>query len=123
MYRKRAKYTKSIGQCKRERARRKILVDLLLHSNFNFNEIAVKLGVSRKTVYRDMQKLKGYLTFLQSKRAEKIQKIVSEKFDQYPIMTRFSFIGESMAAQDNPKKARRLFWKMLSGKYRPSRDD
>ena len=59
-YRKMARYAKSVKQYKRERERRKAAYELGVQG-FSYKQIAEKLGVSAKTVQRDMRKLRPYL--------------------------------------------------------------
>jgi DNA-binding CsgD family transcriptional regulator len=59
-YRKINQYFKSRGQYQKERQRRKRVRELSAEG-FTYPQIAKKLGVSEKTVYRDMQKLWPYI--------------------------------------------------------------
>lgn len=55
-YRRINKYTKSIAQTKRERARRMKVLELWL-KNWGIGRIASDLGVSKRTVHRDLERL------------------------------------------------------------------
>ena len=57
-YRRIKKYYKSIKQYKKERLRRKLC--WLLSGKYKETEIAEMLGISRRTVIRDMNKIKPY---------------------------------------------------------------
>lgn len=57
-YRRIKKYYKSIKQYKKERLRRKLC--WLLSGKYKESEIAEMLGISRRTVIRDMNKIKPY---------------------------------------------------------------
>lgn len=59
-YRQIDAYWKSREQYKKERQRRKQARELS-RQGFNYTQIAEKLGVSEKTVYRDMKKLRPYI--------------------------------------------------------------
>ena len=65
-YRVISKYLKSKNQYWRERNRRKKVWELT-GQGFNYKQIAEKLGVSEKTVQRDIKKIQPYYTRLSSK--------------------------------------------------------
>lgn len=101
-YRQMGAYTKSIKQYKKERSRRK-RVRQLAAAGFTYPQIAVKLGVSEKTVYRDVKKLRPYILGQMCKQwrlwDEQRQHEFSEKMDGLTLWQRYKLLSQEMAKQ------------------------
>jgi DNA-binding CsgD family transcriptional regulator len=69
-YRRINKYYKGLAKTKAEKARRQQILDLQ-DKGFTIREIAGQLNVSERTVKRDLQRMKAYLTKLQTQLIEK----------------------------------------------------
>lgn len=98
-YRRIGRYFKSIKQYKKERERRK-RVRQLSAERFTYPQIAEKLGVSEKTVYRDMKKIWPYILG-QARRQwrqfdEERQREFHEKMDGMTVWQQLDFLHERM---------------------------
>ena len=103
-YRKIAKYTKSSQKFMLEKQRRREIVALLKASHTQ-SQIAAKLGVSSRTVGRDVKRLRPYLSRLEweEKRRidEKITAVLNEHLAQVPSAMRFSLVASMWRADKN----------------------
>jgi DNA-binding CsgD family transcriptional regulator len=115
-YRKIGKYVKSIGQYKRERERRKIVFQLY-SKGYTQKQIAEQIGVSPKTVYRDLKKLHSWFKRLEEKSKQDFFNYLTEKLHAYPLNIQFLFVTDMMLAEGNPKLQDKLLSAMLKGKY------
>jgi predicted DNA-binding protein (UPF0251 family) len=124
MYSKMNKNTKSVAQCKKERSRRKRVMDLY-EAGFTQEEISKRLAVSRKTVGRDLKKLHSYLQGLENQRhaefADAMNVIFESKLRAYPEIIQFEWLTDMLCVEGNKKAEDRLLFEMLQGKYRPKR--
>jgi transcriptional regulator with XRE-family HTH domain len=114
LYRKKAKYTKSIYQYKRERARRK-QVWQLWNEGFSQKQIAEKLGVSEKTVGRDWRKLLSYRSKLQAWFNEAMNQALSKRIHELPPTIGLSLCSSLIICKDEPAKDKMLML-LLSGR-------
>jgi IS30 family transposase len=112
------KNTKSIARYKLERARRKKVLELT-EEGYTQTQIASQLGVSRKTVYRDLKRLRPYITRLINQHENAIQALWREKLAQYSTEQRFEILGDLMVARGNTRAMNRIFFAILSGEYKP----
>ena len=84
-------------------------------------EVADKLGVSIRTVGRDVKKLGKYCTYLLNKSHNELLKLWSRKIAEYSMDTRFILLTQLMLARDNPRRQNKLFWVVMAGNWKPSR--
>ena len=119
MYRKMRKYTKSVGQAKRERQRRALVLKLI-ESGLTQREVAKQLTVSEKTVSRDLAKLRCWRTQQVAQRRREIEKLFSGLLAKLPKGLRYLWVGEALAANLAGDKAseNRLIKELLEGSYR-----
>jgi len=115
-YRQIHKYTKSIGQYKGERLRRKTVFQLY-SQGLTQQAIAQELGVSPKTVYRDLKKLFPWFKRLEEKSKQDFFNYLTAKLHAYPLNIQFLFVTDMMLAEGNPKLQDKLLSEMLKGKY------
>jgi predicted transcriptional regulator len=92
LYRKRRVYAKSVETYKRERARRKRVLQLH-EQGFTQVQIAAEIGCSAKTVSRDLKKLRRYVRGEEQKELrqanENFMRAVQEKLACLPLALRF----------------------------------
>jgi transcriptional antiterminator len=115
-YRKIGKYVKSIGQYKRERQRRQKVFQLYSRG-YTQKQIAEQIGVSPKTVYRDLKKLHSWFKRLEQKSKKEFFDYLTQKLHTYPQTIQFLFVTDMMLAEGNPKLQDKLLSAMLRGKY------
>jgi IS30 family transposase len=117
-YRKMRKYVKSIKEYKKERQRRRKVRELY-EQGFTQAQIAEQLGISAKTVHRDLKKLKPYLTRLEFEERQKFYDELTKKLRLYPIEVQFDFLTESIIAEKKPFKQLKLLGAMVRGEHKP----
>jgi len=107
-YRKINTYTKSIEQYWKERNRRKQAWELS-GKGFTYKQIAEKLGVSERTIKRDMRKLRRHYIgqFNKKKRAifEKQRNQVSQLLEGLSLSQRFHVLTGLMVEQRKRQRA------------------
>ena len=113
-------YTKGIAQTRRERARRRQVLQLT-EKGYTQQQIALELGVSAKTVQRDLWKLRRYISKLAFDAKMKTDKLISDRLEQYPMMVRFELLTDLMCAKGDRRLERSLMREALSGQYKPKR--
>ena len=91
MYRKMRKYTKSVEQYKRERARRKRVLELF-EKGYAQKDVAVQLGVSTKTVGRDLKKLLPYMSAEITRSRIRLEETLDNALKLLPVGKRFEFM-------------------------------
>jgi len=100
-YRRIKKYYKSIKQYKKERLRRKLC--WLLSGKYRETEIAEMLGISRRTVIRDMNKIKPYYFRLSRSYFRKLQEEKIREFNKQlegaTLKQQFAILTEAIAQQ------------------------
>jgi IS30 family transposase len=113
------KYTKSVGQAKRERQRRALVLKLI-ESGLTQREVAKRLAVSEKTVSRDLAKLRCWRTQQAAQRRREIEKLFSGLLAKRPKGLRYLWVGEGLAANLAGDKVseNRLIKELLEGSYR-----
>ena len=117
MYRKMKENTKSVAVAKRERARRQLVLQLT-EQGCTQAQIAEQLGVSSKTVYRDLKRLRPYVTRLCNKCHDKILELWSQRLSQYTIIQRFEILGDLMLVRGNARLENKIFSSVLAGTYK-----
>jgi transposase len=80
-YRRIKRYYKTSGQYWKERNRRKHILCLLDEENLNQRQIAKRLGVSERTVKRDVAKIRPYQERMFRHQLRLLQKEDDEKFE------------------------------------------
>ncbi|MFC1486937.1 hypothetical protein ACFLRN_04525 [Thermoproteota archaeon] len=107
VYRRIRKYYKSINQYQKERLRRKLC--WLLSEKYAQSEIAEMLGISRRTVIRDMNKIKPYYTRLSRNYFNKLEQDRIKEFDAKlegkTLHQRFKILSDELVIQ-------RKLWKI-----------
>lgn len=108
VYRRIKKYYKSINQYKKERLRRKLC--WLLTARFTQSEIAEMLGISRRTVIRDLDKIEPYYrrlntNFWRKVNAEQKEEIEKKLKGKSPI-AQFRILTNAMIEQFERFKGR-----------------
>jgi len=125
LYRKMYTNVKSVQEYKLERARRKRILQLYLEG-YTQKQIAEQLNVSAKTVCRDLQKLKKYISFLAWKEQKKVDDILHAQLQKIPLAMRYNFVTEMFTASisKDTKTAWRLLDQLLKapGSYKPRRN-
>lgn len=108
-YRKINRYYKSIQRYKKERARRKRAYQLW-DKGFTYPQIAEKLGVSERTVLRDIHKVRPYymrqLRSLSRQFQEERRRELTEKMEGLSLSQRFSLLTDEMIKRQNLFKIR-----------------
>lgn len=107
-YRRINVYSKSTSQYKRERARRKQVLELS-DKGLTQHEISLQLGVSSKTVYRDLKRQRGYREAMHWGNQSRNMMRMTEALDRYPLLERFEVIDTLLSISDRPS----LFIKAL----------
>lgn len=102
------------------RARRKQVL-ALTEQGLTQSEIALRLGVSAKTVFRDLKRLRPYTTRLINQQQNEMREFWSEVFAKYSFMERCDLLGELMLSRGNNRASGRIIRAVLSGKWRPKR--
>lgn len=87
------KYSKSREQYKRERGRRKKVLELS-QEGCTQQEIAKKLHISRRTVARDFKKLHNYIEVLKFKEKQRIDGLLHECMQKIPLQIRYSILAQ-----------------------------
>jgi len=107
-YRRMKKYYKSIKQYKKERLRRKLC--WLLSGKYKESEIAEMLGISRRTVIRDMNRIKPYYFRLMTSYFNKIEedriKEMKLKLEGKNTLEQFKILTDAMIVQHERFKTR-----------------
>lgn len=129
LYRKCTVYVKSPRQWQAEKARRRQVL-ALWNTGVHQAEISVKLGISIKTVQRDIKKLKPYITRQNNQVQQKISAKFDECFNRLPPSLQYQIVGATLFA-DKETQARFIsavwannipvLWEMCRKKRRPSR--
>ena len=119
MYRKKGKITKSIKQYKKERGRRKKVMELH-DKGYTQQQIADELGVSRKTVQRDLKKLARYLKSLTNRRNreldEKLRASFKATLNRLPIVKQYELVSGLMALGfEDKRKMNNAVWALIRG--------
>ncbi len=105
-YRKVGSYTKSLGRWRKERERRR-RVRVLAGKGLTQKEIALELGVSRRTVIRDWAKVRSYVTSQCNKEfREMVQREKQEPREKYGFVFN-EFELENLPAADPSPGVRR----------------
>jgi len=115
-YRQMFQYSKSIREYKKERERRKTVFQLY-SQGYTQKQIAEQIGVSPKTVYRDLKKLHSWFKRLEEKSKQDFFNYLTEKLHAYPLNIQFLVVTDMMLAEGNPKLQDKLLSAMLKGKY------
>jgi len=107
-YRKIKKYYKSIKQYQKERLRRKLC--WLLSGKYKESEIGEMLGISRRTVIRDMNKIKPYYFRLSRAYFNKLEqeriKEMKLKLEGKPLFQQLRMLTDAMIEQHERFKTR-----------------
>jgi len=115
-YRQMHQYTKSIREYKKERERRQKVFQLYSRG-YTQKQIAERISVSPKTVYRDLKKLGPWFKRLEQKSKKEFFDYLTQKLHTYPQTIQFLFVTDMMLAEGNPKLQDKLLSAMLKGKY------
>jgi DNA-binding CsgD family transcriptional regulator len=115
-YRQMHQYSKSIREYKKERERRQKVFQLY-SQGYTQKQIAEQIGVSPKTVYRDLKKLHSWFKRLEQKSKKEFFNYLTQKLHTYPQNIQFLFVTDMMLAEDNPKLQDKLISAMLKGKF------
>jgi transcriptional regulator with XRE-family HTH domain len=120
LYRKMRKNTKSVAKAKAERQRRKQVLELA-EDGLTQRQIAERVGVSGKTVARDLQKLTRYRSHLAYERGKIFTKLLSEKLDALPRALQYLWVAEAFGANLEGDRVRenQLIDQLLEGNYQP----
>ena len=107
-YRKIKKYYKSIKQYQKERLRRKLC--WLLSGKYRQSEIAEMLGISRRTVIRDMNRIKPYFfrlirSYFNKLEQEKIREF-QLKLEGKNLVDKFNMLTDALIEKQNRLKQR-----------------
>jgi len=102
------KYCKSIKQYKKERLRRKLC--WLLSGKHTYKEIGEMLGISKRTVIRDINKIRPYYyrqsrAYFRRIHAER-QREIQEKLVSMSIFEQYTYLTELIATQRDLYKVR-----------------
>jgi transposase len=112
-YRRIKRYYKTSGQYWKERNRRKQILCLLEEENLNQRQIAERLGVSERTVKRDVAKIRPYQERKFRHQLRLLQKENDEKFEaelagKTPI-EQLKILALKMAERDKVLKMREYY--------------
>jgi transcriptional antiterminator len=112
-YRRIKRYYKTSGQYWKERARRKQILCLLEEENLNQRQIAKRLGVSERTVKRDVAKIRPYQETKFRHQLRLLQKESDEKFEaelsgKTPL-EQLKILSQKMAQRDKVLKMREYY--------------
>lgn len=108
--RKIQKYSKSIRKYKGERQRRKKIIELV-KQGFKIRDIAQRLGISRRTVSRDIKKVEPYHMSIIRKEGDDLIRQVSEAVRSKSTSEQIKIIGALMNAK--PRKQMEIVIKLL----------
>jgi len=107
-YRRIKKYYKSVDKYKKERIRRKLC--WLLSGKHTYKEIGEMLGISKRTVIRDINKIRPYYyrqsrAYFRRIHAER-QREIQEKLASMSISEQYTYLTELIATQRDLYKVR-----------------
>ena len=112
-YRRIKRYYKTSGQYWKERNRRRQILCLLEEENLNQPQIAKRLGVSERTVKRDVAKIRPYQERKFRHQSRLLQKENDEKFEaelaDKTSLEQLKILARKMAERDKVLKMREYY--------------
>ena len=92
----------------------------MTEEDYTQSQVARQLGVSEKTVYRDLKKLKRYVSSLEYKRQQTMQDALRQKLNSYPPEARYAILTDLMISRGGSNETR-VFQSFLKGKLKVSK--